>query len=509
MFQLFPHSVSPFADKLKTNYIPTLEEMKFLRDLLAPAIQRLAQIQAQIEELNLVIGHLNAERLSIETAIDPHKALMSHMRRIPVEILREIFLACLPTEHPAVVDNNEAPLLLGRICRRWRAVAHSTPLLWASIHIPPLQCDRIPKLRPVIEQWLERSAALPLEINVFEDSPHESTHESHSISMLHAVSQRLQHLVLQAPDLRVLLPILRLGSKSLPLLEGIHLYSGGRMPFTEDGDEMNLLRVPTLTDVALIGVVVTPLSLHLQWAQLTNLELRSSQEGALNGADALEMLRRCPNLMRCYFELNDRDSSISSNTSLITLPYLHTLILFGSFQLSRRIPHLAVPKLRLLKIGYGAQTSWFAKFPEISHDSDAAMIAALDTTCFTHAGLLDFLESFPRTSHLHLSSNGWIDTGMLPDDYFLLNLSLAYDSCPMLTHVRIAPAAFCDTNALAFIRARMVLTTPLRLFEAWFPRPMQEDIMHELQPFISAGKLEVHLEYRRFDAKVGLLSRME
>ncbi|KAJ6459678.1 hypothetical protein C8R45DRAFT_1030705 [Mycena sanguinolenta] len=505
MFELFTDSVSPFADKLKTNYTPSSEEMKFLRDVLATPTERLSQIQGQIEVLDLVIGQLKAEQYSIQSVIDPHKALMSPMRRIPDDILREIFLACLPTEHVATIDNREAPLLLARICRRWRALAHSIPLLWASIHIPPLQSNLLPKLRPVIEQWLERSGARPLKIDVFEDS----LYESHSISMVQTVSPRLHHLVLQA-DLQVVLPILRLDSKSLPLLEGIHLFSRGMLPSTGDGDEINLFRVPSLTDVALIGVVVAggPLSLPLQWGKLTNLELRSFQEGALNGSDALEVLRRCVNLRRCYFELNDPDSSISSNTSLITLPHLHTLIFTGYFQFSRRIPDLVIPKLRLLKIGYDAQTSWFANFPEISYGSDTLVAAALDTTCFTQTGLLDFLQSFPRISHLHLSSNGRNETSMALDDGFLLNLSSAHDSCPMLTHVRITPAVFCDTNALAFIEARMVMPTPLKRFEAQFLRPMPEDAMPMLQQFISKGKPEVRLEYRRFDPKAGLLGRI-
>ncbi|KAJ7751712.1 hypothetical protein B0H16DRAFT_1211046, partial [Mycena metata] len=47
---------------------------------------------------------------------------------LPVEVTTEIFVHCLP-ENP-ILSGKLAPLLLGRICRKWRDIAYGHPRLW-------------------------------------------------------------------------------------------------------------------------------------------------------------------------------------------------------------------------------------------------------------------------------------------------------------------------------------------------------------------------------------------
>ncbi|KAJ7823970.1 hypothetical protein B0H14DRAFT_3729531 [Mycena olivaceomarginata] len=121
---------SRFSRRLiNTNYIPSDEEVDFIRIELVSHTQELARIDERIRELS-------AQRDQIQAYIDTHKALISHPRRLPVDILREIFIACLPANRNAVMSSQEAPLLLGPICSAWRAIALFTPRLWASLHAP-------------------------------------------------------------------------------------------------------------------------------------------------------------------------------------------------------------------------------------------------------------------------------------------------------------------------------------------------------------------------------------
>ncbi|KAF9066952.1 hypothetical protein BDP27DRAFT_1174984, partial [Rhodocollybia butyracea] len=89
-------------------------------------------------------------------------------RRLPVEILTEIFTHCLPSKHiPPSSLIMEAPLVLLSVCREWRTVALSTPRLWCSprIRLPSSGHLTDAKLKPHhtgIEQWLDRSGSLPL-----------------------------------------------------------------------------------------------------------------------------------------------------------------------------------------------------------------------------------------------------------------------------------------------------------------------------------------------------------
>ncbi|KAF7367734.1 hypothetical protein MSAN_00837300 [Mycena sanguinolenta] len=498
MFEFLPNAVSPFADKLGTNYVPSDEEIAHLRAFLVGPTEQLAKIQAQIDEMELVVDQLKAKRESVQTVIGAHKALISPMRHVPEDVLREIFFACLPAAHNALIDIAEAPLLLGRICRRWRVVAYSTPMLWSSIHIPPL--PTFLQLHPVVEQWLKLGAPCPLTVSLVDPTHVWSDPDPCPIALLENCSQRLQHLVLRGNP-REFLPILRLGSEDLPLLKSICLDTTGAVY----PDAMNLLQIPHLTSISLKGMVTSPLSLPLEWSRLTKFSLQCLPPSTLDEVAALEVLRRCPNLLICHLVLNKsrQDFHLATNDSLIALPNLHTLILAGSFYLPSWIPHLAMPKIRCLQIGDGVDPSWFINFPK---RSDSSFGAAIDTTCFTRSGLLGLLQSFPSISHLQLCSPNNLK-GVLPDDAFLLHLASEHNICPMLTHVGVTThcSAFSDVTALAFIKGRVAAPTPLRLVDFHFFRTMQVDIMPELQTFISAG-LQVFLDHLLpyFDTRVGL-----
>jgi hypothetical protein len=127
-------------------------------------------MDTRIEEMEIALSQLNGQRALLKRPIDAHRALISPMRRTPDDVLREIFHFCLPSEHNALIDPDEAPMLLGRICRHWRSVTHSTPNIWSSLHIAPIDYRQAPpkilvRFGRVIEKWLERSGNCPLSIS--------------------------------------------------------------------------------------------------------------------------------------------------------------------------------------------------------------------------------------------------------------------------------------------------------------------------------------------------------
>ncbi|KAJ7022722.1 hypothetical protein C8F04DRAFT_1137129 [Mycena alexandri] len=106
-----------------------------------------------------------------------HKALLSPLRRLPLDIIQEIFLACIPTHRNCVMSASEAPVLLGRICSSWRAIALSTPRLWSRLHI--VEPQRLPQRFngadiaakaaqrfATTKMWLGRSGNCPLSISL-------------------------------------------------------------------------------------------------------------------------------------------------------------------------------------------------------------------------------------------------------------------------------------------------------------------------------------------------------
>ncbi|KAJ7185368.1 hypothetical protein C8R46DRAFT_859589, partial [Mycena filopes] len=69
---------------------------------------------------------LTEEKIAIQKSLD---STVYPILTLPVEITAAIFVHCLP-EFPGHPSRTVAPMLLGRICRRWRNIACSTPRLW-------------------------------------------------------------------------------------------------------------------------------------------------------------------------------------------------------------------------------------------------------------------------------------------------------------------------------------------------------------------------------------------
>ncbi|KAF8138032.1 hypothetical protein K438DRAFT_1638576 [Mycena galopus ATCC 62051] len=114
---------SPFASKLGTNYCALDEEVLEIQSLLVEPLSRLQSLDNRIAELQKAIDELAEERTAVQAYVDAHKALISPIRRLPPEMLQEIFVACLPTHRNCAMSTMEAPILLGRICSSWRVIS--------------------------------------------------------------------------------------------------------------------------------------------------------------------------------------------------------------------------------------------------------------------------------------------------------------------------------------------------------------------------------------------------
>ncbi|KAE9400643.1 hypothetical protein BT96DRAFT_818902, partial [Gymnopus androsaceus JB14] len=92
--------------------------------------EELGQINSKILQLKQELQALATRRSTIRSFIRSHNALLSPMRRLPAEVLSEIFFHCLPTDRNPVRSIKEAPLLFTRVCSRWRSIALESPRLW-------------------------------------------------------------------------------------------------------------------------------------------------------------------------------------------------------------------------------------------------------------------------------------------------------------------------------------------------------------------------------------------
>ncbi|KAF7357912.1 hypothetical protein MVEN_00837600 [Mycena venus] len=142
--------------------------------LIGPS-QRLKHLDDEIAVMRKALDKLSEERDALSAYVEGHKALMSPIRRLPLDILEEIFGACLPTNRNCVMSAEEAPVILGRICSSWRAISLATPRLWSRLHIVEprspepsnsLNTSRRLQRLEVANSWLRRSGECPLSISL-------------------------------------------------------------------------------------------------------------------------------------------------------------------------------------------------------------------------------------------------------------------------------------------------------------------------------------------------------
>ncbi|KAF8956442.1 hypothetical protein BDZ97DRAFT_187364 [Flammula alnicola] len=85
---------------------------------------------------------------------------------IPPEIASQIFTFCVPNSPYTTSKEKLAPLILGAVCKSWRAVAWSTPQLWIILSININHPDIAVKTE-LTKQCIARSGQLPLTTFLF------------------------------------------------------------------------------------------------------------------------------------------------------------------------------------------------------------------------------------------------------------------------------------------------------------------------------------------------------
>ncbi|KAJ3548004.1 hypothetical protein NMY22_g1438 [Coprinellus aureogranulatus] len=186
---------SPFTSLLYTNHAPTEQERTLIREYLSDWEGQIAQLERSERTMSDSIPPQGRPLKELLEIVAAHRALLAPSRRVPDDILREIFLQCLPTNHNATISARDPPLLVRQVCSRWRAIALSTPRLWSTIHIPlPISSA---SQRSLAEGWIGLSGALPLSIS-FSSVEQEATlpHLSPWYDQLSSIGDRLRSLEL-------------------------------------------------------------------------------------------------------------------------------------------------------------------------------------------------------------------------------------------------------------------------------------------------------------------------
>ncbi|KAJ6543635.1 hypothetical protein DFH09DRAFT_825774, partial [Mycena vulgaris] len=122
-----------------TNEPPEGAELIFIRSAVSKTGGSLDSLETEISQLRDRLVQLEGEHASLSTYHSQNIAILSPVRRLPPEVLCEIFSWTLPPVHEAFEHSKlgvkVSPWVLTHISRRWRAVALSSPSLWSQISV--------------------------------------------------------------------------------------------------------------------------------------------------------------------------------------------------------------------------------------------------------------------------------------------------------------------------------------------------------------------------------------
>ena len=162
---------------LQRDFVPGPLETKRLRQLAYSTAQATQEVDERIRILEQELEALKERKLSLQSKAEWATDLLAPIRRVPPEILGEIFTHASYIQDTTYyqrfydfpvqdIDSNVSPLVLLRVCRRWNRIALQTPSLFTQLILSGRSSVDPQKIIPL---WLERSGCLPLEVYLHHD----------------------------------------------------------------------------------------------------------------------------------------------------------------------------------------------------------------------------------------------------------------------------------------------------------------------------------------------------
>ena len=384
-------TTSPFASQLGTNYAATTEEAAELTVFLAGPISKLADLQDEIDRAKAHYDELVERHAELANEISRHQALMAPIRRLPVDVIREIFINCLPTTHNAVISPEECPILLTRICSGWRNIALSTAVLWASIHVPiPNDVDSSPMgygaspskqyelaittahcRAEAISEWFNRSGECVLSVSLH-NQQHETSAVIYNIILdaLIPFCRRWGALKCDAPT-PMLMRIADIPASDLPQLHTLSINGGTFENNVLLADEpqrtvwgwmdSGVVRAPRLRTIAYYNVTENFARFPLRWGQVTSISVHGGgwfASETMSLQSLVGLLATCPLLHDChlYIPPDSRfpEDRVDGMPTSILLPRLQEFAIKSDHTyLSPLLDLLDVPMLSKLEVSTG------------------------------------------------------------------------------------------------------------------------------------------------------------
>jgi len=155
-----------------SNLPPSEIEVDLILSIVSSAESDLSQIRRQLKA-DLKNQALGNQLRTYENYITRHQSILSPLRRLPLELLYQIFDFFVPPQVPLNRPYNhdrwsDLPWGISQVCRRWRTITLSMPLLWSKIPsvTQHMKYGTSQSFLEFYTNFLLRSASLPIRVFV-------------------------------------------------------------------------------------------------------------------------------------------------------------------------------------------------------------------------------------------------------------------------------------------------------------------------------------------------------
>ncbi|KAF9020803.1 hypothetical protein BDZ89DRAFT_1072026 [Hymenopellis radicata] len=333
-----------------TNNPASSGELGYVYNELLPAIENdRRELEKRISELRVAVELLAEEKQSLTGLVDGIKSLISPRRRLPPELLMEIFnYACARDwdwDHCDWSLNPHSPYVLTQVCSGWRQVALSCPAIWSHItHRPAARRSR--SYIESVGAALARSGTFPLCIEM---ASFKRGHESAVQAFLERVSTqsfrwRTLKLWIGWNFFGTAFNLLR---RPYPLVDrlDVDIQNAEGVSVPQTGfSQYPSLRTIVLHDCRMITT-------DLPWAQITTLLISPTfVQWTRDCTSYYQVLRHCPSLQTLVTASELTPLLLMPDpTSTMTLKDLKCLETSFEFILD----HLCLPRLEVARLSTG------------------------------------------------------------------------------------------------------------------------------------------------------------
>ncbi|PAV16342.1 hypothetical protein PNOK_0796200 [Pyrrhoderma noxium] len=312
-----------------------------------------------------------------------------------------IFLRTLPSR--PCFSPHDSPQLLTQVCRRWRQIAISSPLLWSTISLPPTSQSLTLGALHMFKLWLQRSSSCLLDIDLRNTNDILPWTISFELGELELYQELHDTLMCHKTRIRT-------------LLRGYnqHFYNNIRSDTFPELVELFIVDPPE-------GKVCSPPVINLpsklksfstfntynhfnpatRWPQLEHLEIWQT-DNALAGLsidDCLSILNQLPSLRSTglYISVDDDTNRSSSFQNTVTLPNLQKLLISSlQVNISRLLSSISAPVLEVSGFDGCASAEFFTVLPDFFRQcSKTITFVALGQIGVVNVSLLASLAELP------------------------------------------------------------------------------------------------------------------